>query len=186
MNDQNNMYNQISEVLLSEEQIKARVKEMAAQINEEYAGKNPIFVGVLRGVCVFFSDFVREFKDHCQFDFMCVSSYRGTQSTGECIITKDVTMELRDRHVIILEDIFDTGKSLDFTYNFLLTKKPASLKIVTLLDKPERRKPWVTVKPDLVGFTIEDKFVVGYGLDFNEQFRNLPFVGVLNPEEYTK
>ena len=185
MTDQN-MYNQISEVLLTEEQIKARVKEMAAQITEEYAGKNPIFVGVLRGVCVFFSDFVREFKDHCQFDFMCVSSYRGTQSTGECIITKDVTMELRDRHVIILEDIFDTGKSLDFTYNFLMTKKPASLKIVTLLDKPSRRKPWVTVKPDLVGFTIEDKFVVGYGLDFNEQFRNLPFVGVLKPEEYLK
>ena len=179
-----NMYNQISEVLLTEEQIKARIKEMAAQINEEYAGKNPIFVGVLRGVCVFFSDFVREFKDHCQFDFMCVSSYRGTQSTGECIITKDVTLELRDRHVIILEDIFDTGKSLDFTYNFLMTKKPASLKIVTLLDKPSRRKPWVTVKPDIVGFTVEDKFVVGYGLDFNEQFRNLPFVAVLNPEDY--
>ena len=179
-----NMYNQISEVLLTEEQIKTRIKEMAAQINEEYAGKNPIFVGVLRGVCVFFSDFVREFKDHCMFDFMCVSSYRGTQSTGECIITKDVTMELRDRHVIILEDIFDTGKSLDFTYNFLMTKKPASLKIVTLLDKPSRRKPWVTVKPDIVGFTVEDKFVVGYGLDFNEQFRNLPFVAVLNPEDY--
>ena len=178
------MQNEIVEILLTEEQIQNRIKEMAAQINEEYAGKNPIFVGVLRGVCVFFSDFVREFKDHCQFDFMCVSSYRGTQSTGECIITKDVTMELRDRHVIILEDIFDTGKSLDFTYNFLMTKKPASLKIVTLLDKPSRRKPWVTVKPDLVGFTIEDKFVVGYGLDFNEQFRNLPFVAVLNPEDY--
>ena len=186
MNNQNKMYDALCEVLLTEEQIKARVKEMAAQISEEYAGKNPVFVGVLRGVCVFFSDFVREFNDHCQFDFMCVSSYRGTQSTGECIITKDVTMELRDRHVIILEDIFDTGKSLDFTYNFLLTKKPASLKIITLLDKPSRRKPWVTVKPDMVGFTIEDKFVVGYGLDFNEQYRNLPFVGVLKPEEYTK
>ena len=180
------MQNEIVEIMLTEEQIKARVKEMAAEIYEEYKGKNPIFVGVLRGVCVFFSDFVREFKDHCQFDFMCVSSYRGTQSTGECIITKDVTMELRDRHVIILEDIFDTGKSLDFTYNFLMTKKPASLKIVTLLDKPSRRKPWVTVKPDIVGFTVEDKFVVGYGLDFNEQFRNLPFVAVLNPEDYLK
>ena len=186
MNFDINMYDHINEILLTEEQIKTRIKEMASQINEEYAGKNPIFVGVLRGVCVFFSDFVREFKDHCQFDFMCVSSYRGTQSTGECIITKDVTMELRDRHVIILEDIFDTGKSLDFTYNFLMTKKPASLKIVTLLDKPSRRKPSDTVKPDIVGFTIEDKFVVGYGLDFNEQFRNLPFVAVLNPEDYQK
>ena len=184
MNNQTNMYDQIDEILLTEAQLKARIKEMAAEISAEYAGKNPIFVGVLRGVCVFFSDFVREFTDHCQFDFMCISSYRGTQSTGECIITKDVTLELRDRHVIILEDIFDTGKSLDFTYKFLQAKSPASLKIVTLLDKPERRKPWVTVKADMVGFTIPDKFVVGYGLDFNEQYRNLPFVGVLRPECY--
>ena len=183
MNNQKNMYDQISEVLLSEEQIKARVKEMAAEISAEYAGKNPVFVGVMRGVCVFFSDFIREFNDHCNIDFMAVSSYRGTQSTGECIITKDVTLELRNRHVIILEDIFDTGKSLDFTYNFLLTKKPASVKIITLLDKPARRKPWITLQPDMVGFTIEDKFVVGYGLDYNEQFRNLPFIAVLNPEQ---
>ena len=180
------MLNDIQEVLLTEEQIKARVKEMAEELTKEYAGKNPIFVGVLRGVIVFYADFVRNFTDHCQFDFMCVSSYRGTQSTGECIITKDVTMELRDRHVILLEDIFDTGKSLDFCYHYLLTKKPASLKIVTLLDKPERRKPWVTVKADMTGFTIPDKFVVGYGLDFNEQFRNLPFIGVLKPELYEK
>lgn len=186
MNDQKNMYDQISEILLTEEQITARVKEMAAALSVEYAGKNPVFVGVLRGVCIFFSDFIRNFTEHCTIDFMSISSYRGTQSTGECIITKDVNTELRDRHVIILEDIFDTGKSLDFTYNFLLTKKPASVKIVTLLDKPARRKPWITLKPDMVGFTIEDKFVVGYGLDYNEQFRNLPFVGVLNPEEYEK
>ena len=176
------MYNEITEVLLTQEQIQTRVKEMAAQISEEYAGKNPVFVGVLRGVVVFFADFIRNFNDHCQIDFMCVSSYRGTQSTGECIITKDVSVELRNRHVVILEDIFDTGKSLDFAYNYLMTKKPASLKIVTLLDKPDRRKPWVTVKPDLVGFTIPDKFVVGYGLDFNEHFRNLPYVGVVDPE----
>ena len=180
------MYNNLSEILLTEEQIQARVKEMAAQISEEYAGKNPVFVGVLRGVVVFFADFIRNFTDHCQIDFMCVSSYRGTQSTGECIITKDVSVELRDRHVIILEDIFDTGKSLDFCYNYLLAKKPASLKIVTLLDKPERRKPWVTVKADYTGFTIPDKFVVGYGLDFNEHYRNLPYIGVLKPEMYEK
>ena len=178
------MLNDIQEVLLTEEQIKARVKEMAEELSKEYAGKNPIFVGVLRGVIVFYADFVRSFTEPCQFDFMCVSSYRGTQSTGECIITKDVTMELRDRHVIILEDIFDTGKSLDFTYNYLQTKKPASIKICTLLDKPERRKPWITLKADYVGFTIPDKFVVGYGLDFNEYYRNLPFVGVLKPELY--
>lgn len=180
------MHNDLSEVLLTEEQIQTRVKEMAAQLSEEYAGKNPVFVGVLRGVVVFFADFIRQFTDHCQIDFMCVSSYRGTQSTGECIITKDVSVELKDRHVVILEDIFDTGKSLDFTYNYLMTKKPASLKICTLLDKPERRKPWVTVKADYTGFTIPDKFVVGYGLDFNEHYRNMPFIGVLKPELYEK
>ena len=167
------MLKDIQEVLLTEEQIKARVKEMAEELSKEYAGKNPIFVGVLRGVIVFYADFVRNFNERCQFDFMCVSSYRGTQSTGECIITKDVTMELRDRHVILLEDIFDTGKSLDFCYHYLLAK-------------PERRKPWVTVKADMTGFTVPDKFVVGYGLDFNEQFRNLPFIGVLKPELYEK
>ena len=180
------MLNDISEILLTEEQIKARVKELAAQLSEDYKGKNPVFVGVLRGVVVFFADFIRDFTDPCQIDFMCVSSYRGTQSTGECIITKDVSTELRGRHVVILEDIFDTGKSLDFCYAYLMAKKPASLKIVTLLDKPERRKPWVTVKADYTGFTIPDKFVVGYGLDFNDHYRNLPFVGVLKPELYEK
>ena len=180
------MQNEIVEILLTEEQIQNRIKEMAAEINKEYADKNPIFVGVLRGVVVFFSDFIRQFDHDCQIDFMCISSYRGTQSSGECIITKDVSTELRGRHVVILEDIFDTGKSLDFCYAHLMAKKPASLKIVTLLDKPERRKSWVTVKADYTGFTIPDKFVVGYGLDFNDHYRNLPFVGVLKPELYLK
>lgn len=176
----------LAEVLITEEQIQARIKEIAAQINEEYKGKDPVFVGVLRGVVVFFADFIRHFEDHCQIDFMCVSSYRGTQSTGECIITKDVSIELRNRHVIILEDIFDTGKSLDFTYHYMLTKKPASVKTIALLDKPARRKPWITYHPDIVGFTIEDKFVVGYGLDCNERYRNLPYVAVVKPELYQK
>ncbi len=178
------MLNDISEIMLTEEQIQTRVKEMAAQLSEEYKGKNPVFVGVLRGVVVFFADLVRNFTEPCQIDFMCISSYRGTQSTGECIITKDVSVELRDRHVIVLEDIFDTGKSLDFTYHYLMAKKPASVKICTLLDKPSRRKPWVTVEADYTGFTIPDKFVVGYGLDFNEHYRNLPYVAVLKPEVY--
>ena len=175
------MQNEIVEILLTEEQIQNRIKEMAAEINKEYADKNPIFVGVLRGVVVFFSDFIRQFDHDCQIDFMCISSYRGTNSTGECILSKDTSLELRGRHVIILEDIFDTGKSLDFTYHVLQAKHPASLKIVTLLDKPDRRKPWVTLKPDYVGFTIPDKFVVGYGLDYNERFRNLPYVAVIDP-----
>lgn len=178
------MLNDISEIMLTEEQIQTRVKEMAAQLSEEYKGKNPVFVGVLRGVVVFFADLVRNFTEPCQIDFMCISSYRGTQSTDECIITKDVSVELRDRHVIVLEDIFDTGKSLDFTYHYLMAKKPASVKICTLLDKPARRKPWVTVEADYTGFTIPDKFVVGYGLDFNEHYRNLPYVAVLKPEVY--
>ena len=186
MNEQKNMYDQIGEVLISEAEIKARVREMAEDLTREYAGKNPVFVGVLRGVCVFFSDFIREFKDHCVIDFMGVSSYRGAHSTGECIISKDVSTELRNRHVIILEDIFDTGKSLDFTYNFILTKKPASVKIITLLDKPARRKPWITLQPDVVGFTVPDKFIVGYGLDYNEQFRNLPFIATLDTESFDK
>lgn len=177
------MQKEIVEILLTEEQIKNRVKEMASEIRKEYAGKNPVFLGVLRGVVVFFSDFIREFDDYCQIDFMCISSYRGANSTGECIMTKDTTLELRNRHVIILEDIFDTGKSLDFTYHVMQAKHPASIKIITLLDKPDRRKPWVTVKPDLVGFTIPDKFVVGYGLDYNERFRNLPYVAVIDPEK---
>lgn len=177
------MLQDISEILLSEEQIQTRVKELAAQLSEEYAGKDPVFVGVLKGVVMFYSDFVKNFTEHCQMDFMWISSYSGTQSAG-MIVRKDVTVDLKGRHVVILEDIFDTGNSLQFTYHHLLSKEPASLKICTLLDKPERRRPGVTVTADYTGFVIPNKFVVGYGLDFNEHFRNLPFVGVLRPEAY--
>ena len=179
------MLQDISEILLSEEQLQTRVKELAAQLSEEYAGKDPVFVGVLKGVVMFYSDFVKNFTEHCQMDFMWISSYSGTQSAG-MIVRKDVTVDLKGRHVVILEDIFDTGNSLQFTYHHLLSKEPASLKICTLLDKPERRRPGVTVTADYTGFVIPNKFVVGYGLDFNEHFRNLPFVGVLKPEAYEK
>ena len=178
------MEENIKKILLSEEQIKARVKELGAQLSEEYAGKEPVFVGVLKGVVVFFSDFIREFNGPCQLDFMWISSYQGTGSTGNMIVRRDVSGNLKGRHVVILEDIFDTGNSLDFTYKHLLTKEPASLKICTLLDKPEGRRPGITLKPDYVGFTIPNEFVVGYGLDFNEHYRNLPYVGVLKPEAY--
>ena len=177
------MLQDISEILLSEEQIQTRVKELAAQLSEEYAGKDPVFVGVLKGVVMFYADFVKNFTDHCQMDFMWISSYSGTQSAG-MIVRKDVTVDLKGRHVVILEDIFDTGNSLQFTYHHLLSKEPASLKICTLLDKPDRRRPGITVTADYTGFVIPNKFVVGYGLDFNEHFRNLPFVGVLKPEAY--
>ena len=177
------MTENISYVLLSEEQIQQKVAEFAAMLSEEYADKDPIFVGVLKGVVMFFGDVVKKVTIPCQIDFMWISSYEGTES-AKMIVKRDVSENIKGRHVIILEDIFDTGNSLDFTYKHLLAKEPASLKICTLLDKPERRNPAVTLKPDYVGFTIPNEFVVGYGLDFNEHYRNLPYIGVLKPEAY--
>lgn len=177
----------IKEVLVSREQIQDKVKELAKILSEEYAGKDPVFVGVLKGVVMFFADMMREIDIPCQIDFMWISSYgSGAVSTGNMIVKRDVSTDLKGRHVVILEDIFDTGNSLDFTYKHLLSKEPASLKICTLLDKPERRNPAVTLKPDYVGFVIPNEFVVGYGLDYNEHYRNLPYVGILKPEVYTK
>ena len=133
---------------------------------------------------MFFGDMVKRINVPCQIDFMWISSYSGTESTGTMQVKRDVSCDLKGRHVVILEDIFDSGNSLDFTYKHLLSKEPASLKICTLLDKPERRNPAVTLKPDYTGFVIPNEFVVGYGLDFNEHYRNLPYVGVLRPEAY--
>ena len=178
------MKNDMQEILLTEEQIQDRVKELAAQISKEYAGKNPVLVGVLKGVVIFFADMVRNIDIPCEFDFMSIASYCGTVSTGRTDVRKDVSVDIKDRHVVILEDIFDTGTSLNFTVNHLLNKQPASLKVCTFLDKPERRKPDITLVPDYVGFVIPNKFVVGYGLDFNEKYRNLPYIGVLKPEIY--
>ncbi len=177
------MQKDIQSVLLSEEQIQDKVRQLAAQLSEEYAGKDPVFVGVLKGVVLFFGDMVKRIDIPCQIDFMWISSYQGT-SSGTMTVKRDVSCDLKGRHVVILEDIFDTGNSLEFTYKHLLSKEPASLKICTLLDKPERRNPAVTVKPDYTGFVIPNEFVVGYGLDFNEHYRNLPYVGVLRPEAY--
>ena len=178
------MENDIQKILLSEEQIRSRVAQLGAELSKEYAGKNPVFVGVLKGVVVFYADFIRQFTEPCQLDFMWISSYSGTESTGSMVVKKDISADIKGRHVVILEDIFDTGNSLDFTYRHLMSKEPASLKIVTLLDKPERRKPGITLQPDYTGFVIPNEFVVGYGLDFNEKYRNLPYVGILKPEAY--
>ena len=180
------MKNDIKEVLLTEEQIQSKVKELAAQLSEEYAGKDPVFVGVLKGVVIFFADMVRNIDIPCEIDFMSISSYSGTNSTGRTEIRKDVSVDIRGRHVVILEDIYDTGHSLTFTVNHLLNKGPASLKVCTFLDKPERRKPGITLKPEYVGYTIPNEFVVGYGLDYNEHYRNLPYIGILKPEIYEK
>lgn len=178
------MEKDIQQILLSEETIRRRVEELGKLLTEEYSGKDPVVVGVLKGVVVFYSDMIRQIRVPCQMDFMWLSSYSGTNSTGELIVRRDVSVDIKDRHVLILEDIYDTGTSLDFTYRHLMSKGPASLKICTLLDKPERRKPGITLKPDYVGFTIPNEFVVGYGLDYNEHFRNLPYVGILKPEAY--
>ena len=180
------MINDIQEVLINEEQLHAKVAELAAQLMEKYADKNPLFVGVLKGVVPFFADMMKAFFAPCQIDFMWISSYSGTNSTGNMIVRKDVSADIKGRHVVILEDIFDTGNSLDFTYRHLLSKEPASLEICTLLDKPERRKPGITLQPEYTGFVIPNAFVVGYGLDYNEHYRNLPFVGILKPEVYEK
>ena len=178
------MENNILKVLVSEEQIKARIKEMGEEISREYEGKDPVVLGVLKGVVVFYADMIRHITVPCQMDFMCLSSYKGTQSTGNMIVKQDMSVDVSGRHVLILEDIFDTGGSLDYTYKHLMSKNPASVKICTLLDKPERRRPGITLKPDWIGFTIPNEFVVGYGLDYNERYRNLPFIGILKPEVY--
>ena len=180
------MRNDIDQILLTEEQIRDKVKELAAALKAEYADKNPLFVGVLKGVVPFFADMMKAYDAPCEIDFMWISSYQGTNSTGSMIVRKDVTQDIKGRHVVILEDIYDTGNSLDFTYNHLLSKEPASLRICTLLDKPERRKPGITLQPEYVGFVIPNAFVVGYGLDFNEHYRNLPYIGILKPEVYEK
>ena len=180
------MKNDMLEIMFTEEQIQEKVKEMAAVLSKEYAGKDPIFVGVLKGVVMFFADLVRNIDIPCEIDFMSISSYTGTTSTGRTEIRKDLSVDIKGRHVVILEDIFDTGNSLTFTCNHLLNKEPASLKVCTFLDKPERRNPGVTLQPDYTGYVIPNKFVVGYGLDYNEHYRNLPYIGVLKPEVYEK
>ena len=180
------MNNDIQEILLTEEQIKAKVKELGVILTEEYADKNPIIVGVLKGVAIFYADMIREIKVPCQMDFMWISSYAGTHSTGNMMIRQDLSSDIKDRHVLILEDIFDTGNSLDFTVKHLQSRGAASIKVCTLLDKPERRNPRVTLKADYTGFTIPHAFVVGYGLDYDEAYRNLPYIGILKPEVYEK
>ena len=179
------MEKDIQEILLTEAQIQAKVQELGKILTEEYKDKNPVIIGVLKGVVLFYADMIRQIKVPCEMEFMWVSSYEGTDSTGSVILKRDIGADIKGRHVLILEDIFDTGNSLSFVHKHLMQKEPASLKICTLLDKPSRRKPGVTLQADYVGFTIPNAFVVGYGLDYNEYYRNLPYIGVLKPEAYT-
>lgn len=179
------MHKDIQEILLSEEQIKNRIVQLGQVLLRDYGDKNPVFVGILKGVVVFYADMIRAFDAPCQLEFMRISSYEGTQSTGNVLVRMDVDCDLNGRHVVILEDIVDTGRSMEYVCDYLRSKGAASVKICALLDKPEGRAPGVTLKPDYVGFTIPNAFVVGYGLDFDEKYRNLPYVGVLKPEAYS-
>ena len=174
----------IERVLISEEDIQKRVAELGQVLTQDYADKNPIFVGILKGVVVFFSDMIRAVRIPSQIDFMSVSSYKGTTSTGKVNVRMDLSADIEGRHVVILEDILDSGLTLQNTVAYLKTKNPASVKICAFLDKPEGRK--CDIKADYVGYTVPNLFVVGYGLDYNEKFRNLPYVGVLKPEVYSK
>ncbi len=178
------MEKDILEVLITQEQLQERICQLGKELTKEYEGKNPIVVGVLKGVVVFYADIIRQIKTHCQMDFMWISSYQGTTTTDTMVVRQDISANIEGRHVLILEDIFDTGNSLSFVRDHLLSKNPASVKICTLLDKPSRRNPGITLKADYVGFEVPNAFVVGYGLDYNERYRNLPYVGILKPEAY--
>jgi hypoxanthine phosphoribosyltransferase len=170
----------ISEVLVDEATLKKRVQELGAEISRDYQGKSLLLVGVLKGAVVFLSELAQQIKLPVTFDFMAVSSYgSSTESSGVVRILKDLDESLEDKHVLIVEDIIDTGLTLDYLYRHLQNRHPASLGICTLLDKPSRRL--VDVPVDYVGFQISDYFVVGYGLDFNERYRNLPYIAVLKP-----
>jgi hypoxanthine phosphoribosyltransferase len=173
----------IKEVLVSREALAARVGEMGAAISADYAGKELLMVGVLRGAVIFMADLARAVTRPVAIDFMAVSSYGlSTSSTGVVRFLKDLDEDIEGKHVLIVEDIIDSGLTLKYLYENLKTRKPASLKICTLLNKPSRRKVDVPVAYN--GFDIPDYFVVGYGLDYAEKYRNLPFVGVLKPEAY--
>ena len=179
------MHDDLAKVLLTEQEIHTRVAEIGAAISKDFEGKNPLLVGVLRGSVVFMSDLMRSLSIPCTIDFMAVSSYgNGTSTTGAVKINKDLSEDIENRHVIIVEDILDTGTTLSYLKRYLLNRKPASITIATLLDKPERRR--ADISASYSGFSVPDEFVVGYGLDYAEQYRNLPYIGVLKPEIYTK
>ena len=175
--------NDIQEVLFSEEQLKNRVREIAQQITADYQGKEIMLISVLRGSFVFMADLCRAIDLPCTLDFMAVSSYgKGTKSSGQVQITKDLSEDISDRHIIVVEDILESGNTLSYLLKILENRHPASIRLCTLLDKPDRRvKP---VEVHYSGFTIPDAFVVGYGLDYAEKYRNLPYIGILKPRVY--
>lgn len=182
-----NIYNDIDCVLITKQQLEEKVAEIAEMINCEYMEKNPLVVCILKGSVIFFADLCKLINCNMQMDFMVASSYEDS-TTGNPVVNikKDLEYDINGRDVIIIEDIIDSGRTLYALKNKLLERHPASLKIITLLDKPDRRLKNITIVPDFCGFVIPDKFVVGYGLDFAQQYRNMPYIGVLKEEIYNK
>lgn len=179
------MYNDLERVLITKEEIANRIKELGKQLDNDYKDKKPLFVCILKGSSIFFADLVRAMTISVDFDFMAISSYGcNTVSSGAVRLVKDLDTSIENRHVIIVEDIVDTGHTLSYLIKNLSARQPASLKICTLLNKECRRE--VDLTPDYSGFNIDNYFVVGYGLDYAEKYRNLPEIGVLKPEIYTK
>ena len=180
-----NMDQDILKILLSEEEIKTRVQEMGDELYDAFQDKNPMFVGVLNGCFIFMADLVRAAQLKSELEFIGVSSYKNsTKSSGVVQITRDLQRDISGRNIIIVEDILDSGNTLAFLKNYLMTKGAASITIATLLDKPARREKPITA--DYAGFVGPDEFVVGYGLDYCQQYRNMPYIGVLKPEVYSK
>ena len=175
----------IERVLFTEQELKDRVAEIAAQIDRDYAGKEPMLISVLRGSFIFMADLARAITLPCTVDFMAVSSYgSGTTSSGQVKITKDLSESIEGRDIIVVEDILDSGNTLSYLFRLLQARHPASVRLCTLLDKPSRRTKPITA--DYTGFAVDDLFVVGYGLDYAEKYRNLPYIGVLKPAVYEK
>ena len=173
----------IQEVLFSEDQLDRRVREIAAQIEKDYEGKEIMLISVLRGSFVFMADLCRRIDLPCTLDFMSVSSYgSSTKSSGQVQITRDLSSDITGKHIIVVEDILDSGNTLSYLLKLLEQRNPASIRLCTLLNKPDRRVKHVDVHYS--GFDIPDAFVVGYGLDYAEQYRNLPYIGILKPEVY--
>ncbi|NLG25785.1 MAG: hypoxanthine phosphoribosyltransferase [Clostridiales bacterium] len=178
------MHRDMDHVLLTEEAIRARVRELGAAISQDYAGRPVTLICILKGAVMFFADLTRELNLDASIDFMAISSYgKATKSAGVVRILKDLDKDILGKHVIIVEDIIDSGLTLSFLMNTLLSRGAETLAICTLLDKPDRRR--VEIDVNYRGFVIPDEFVVGYGLDFGERYRNLPYIGVLKPEIYT-
>ncbi len=178
------MHDDILKVLLTQEELREKVKELGRQITQDYQGKNLMIVTVLKGAVVFLADLMREIDVPAEIDFMVVSSYgAGTKSSGVVKIVKDLDVPLKDKDLLIVEDILDSGMTLSYLKELLEGREPRSIRIATLLDKPARRK--VDLKADYIGYSVPDEFVVGYGLDYDEKYRNLPYIGILKPEVYS-